>query len=211
MDFYLERMSSRTRNKGEAELSRKRKDNISKLRKGKELTDEDKKGFTNRQLRRQQTAAKLDPRQVKYQGLSVRQALNVYNLANDEERDLFFPILLKKIERSKTLTKDERTMFNELKITEERRNKGLSTIKNKLKHTIINKAKNIMRMRPMTKSKRDKWQSSIDDAFEWMDNNGVTSEDVIKAYLIEMRNVKNKEVARRNLRRLRDMLKKRDE
>jgi len=113
VEFLRERMGTGKRTRAEAKAARARKDLVFKLRKGEEIEKADVELLSRRQIKSAAREAKMTPFQSLFTRLSFDEALAVYELASDEEKQETRPILAKKARRA-IMTSKERQRYTEI-------------------------------------------------------------------------------------------------
>jgi len=91
-----------------------RKKIITMIREGKEVPPEYESKYSSQQWRNMYADAAMSPKAASFKKLHLDDALNVYNLANAEERREWKPLLQVKYKNSRSVTEDIELYFNEL-------------------------------------------------------------------------------------------------
>lgn len=106
--------SGKSRTKKEAAEAKHRGNLLHDLRSGESVTEEDLEGLTVRQRNTLFKNARLTPFQSMFKRLAFNEAMDVYNVCDEEERKQVKHLMVGKRSRAKGITPDEARLFSEI-------------------------------------------------------------------------------------------------
>lgn len=112
--YLKERIPAGSRTADEAAAAKYRKNLLKQMRAGEEITLEEMEGVSSKQRAMLAKAAKMTPFQAMFNRLALHEALNVYAVANAEEREQTTRLLGRKYKNAHERTEDEVRLYREL-------------------------------------------------------------------------------------------------